>query len=99
MKAGVQKLVELESHHITDLLLEAWSLSIDLLGFPSNTSDELKAFNLTICDSRRSDFLCFMDIPIPLLKWCCIFFKVGLEYVTLKSIFLDLKIGFAAQPL
>lgn len=68
MKA-VQKAVEPESHHIiTDLLLETWSLSIDLPGFPSNTSDELKAFNLTICDSRRSDFLCFMGIPIPLLK-------------------------------
>lgn len=37
MKAGVQKPVELESHHIITDLLETWSLSVDLLGFHRNT--------------------------------------------------------------
>lgn len=65
MKAGVQKPVQPKSHHITDLLLETWSLSVDLVCFHTNTGDELQASNLTICVSGGRDLCLFYGYSHP----------------------------------
>lgn len=68
MKAGVQKPVELESHHIITDLLETWSLSVDLLGFHRNTRQERKASNVTTYDPGRSNLSLFYGYSHSIFK-------------------------------